>query len=71
MKRNIPGFDSLHFVAGGSLTAVAIIGAGILLSRKPEGESWPGVLTLLSDFAGHPKPVILAQIRAVMAAAIT
>ncbi|CAL8468368.1 g7908 [Coccomyxa elongata] len=51
---------------GGSLTAVSIIGAAVLLAGKPEVGSGPGVLTMLSDFGGHPPQVILAQIKIVM-----
>ena len=59
------------FFAGGSLTAVSIIGAAVLLSGKPEGGTWPGVLTMLSDFGGHPQQVILAQIKTVMTSVLS
>lgn len=58
-------------IAGGSLTAVAIVGAGVLLSEKPELGSWPGVLSILSDFGGHPQQVILAQIKTVMTSVLS
>ncbi|KAK9915090.1 hypothetical protein WJX75_004624 [Coccomyxa subellipsoidea] len=56
---------------GGSLTAVAIIGAGVLLEENPEHRPLPGVLSLLSDFGGHPQQVILAQIKTVMTSVLS
>ncbi|BDA43680.1 hypothetical protein COCOBI_04-6940 [Coccomyxa sp. Obi] len=56
---------------GGSLTAVSIIGAAVLLAGNPEGGSWPGLLTMLSDFGGHPQQVILAQIKTVMTSVLS
>lgn len=59
------------FVSGGSLTAVSIIGAAVLLAGKPEGGSWHGVLTMLSEFGGHPPQVVLAQIKTVMTSVLS
>ena len=53
--------------AGGSLLAATVIGAAVLMNGKQsEQHSYPGVLALLADVAGHPKEVISAQIRMVM-----
>ena len=42
--------------------AVAIIGVGVLLSEKPQGGAWPGVLALLAHYSGgFPADVILAH----------
>ena len=47
--------------------AAAVIGAAVLMNGKhSEQPSYPGVLALLADIAGHPKEVIAAQITVVM-----
>ena len=57
--------------AGGSLLAAAVIGAAVLMSgKRSEHHSYPGVLVLLADIAGHPKEVVSAQIMAIMSAVL-
>ncbi len=38
----------------------------LMNGAQSEHHSYPGVLALLADIAGHPKEVISAQIRMVM-----
>ena len=57
--------------AGGTLLAAALIGAAVLLSgQHKEGRSYPGVLALLADTAGHPKDIIIAQLTLVLSAVL-
>ena len=56
--------------AGGTLLAAAVIGAAVLMNGSQENDTYPGVLALLADVAGHPKEVITAQITMIMSAVL-
>jgi hypothetical protein len=54
------------------LSAAGAIGAAVLLTEKPAGGKWPGVLALLSHYSGGlPQQLLQGQIKLMLAAVLS